>query len=119
MHGPKGSEWDKDIYSAGVYKEIVPKKKLKVTDYFSDEKGNLQEPAAYGEDPDFPRESTVTVLFKEFEKCKTKLSIQYASRKRKSSAGDAKSGMKEVNSSLNKLGESEQRQQEEPPCGAG
>ena len=24
MHGPKGSEWDKDMYSAGVYKEIIP-----------------------------------------------------------------------------------------------
>ena len=77
MHGPKDSEWDKDIYSAGVYKEIVPNKKLKVTDYFSDENGNQLEPAAYGEDPDFPRESTVTVLFKEYEKCRTKLSIQY------------------------------------------
>jgi PhnB protein len=105
MHGPKGSEWDKDIYSAGVYKEIVPKKKLKVTDYFSDEKGNQLEPGAYGEDPDFPRESTVTVIFKEFEKCKTKLAIQYSKPKtEKQLQAMLKSGMKEGwNSSLNKL----------------
>ena len=67
MHGPKGSEWDKDMYSAGIYKEIVPNKKLVVTDYFSDEKGEMLEPADFGQDPDFPKESTVTVLFEETE----------------------------------------------------
>ena len=105
MHGPKGSEWDKDIYSAGFYKEIVPNKKLKVTDYFSDEKGNQLEPADYGEDPDFPKETTVTVLFKEFERCKTKLSIRYPKPKtERQLQAMLKSGMKEGwNSSLNKL----------------
>jgi PhnB protein len=105
MHGPKGSEWDKDIYSAGVYKEIVPNKKLKVTDYFSDEKGNQLDPAAYGEDPDFPKETTVTVLFKEFGKCKTKLTIRYPKPKtERQLQAMLKSGMKEGwNSSLNKL----------------
>jgi len=105
MHGPKGSEWNKDIYSAGIYKEIVPKKKLKVIDYFSDEKGNQLEPSDYGEDSDFPKESTVTVLFKELEKCKTKLSIKYPKPKtEKQLQAMLKSGMKEGwNSSLNKL----------------
>jgi uncharacterized protein YndB with AHSA1/START domain len=48
MHGPKDSEWDKDMYRAGIYKEIVPNEKLVVTDYFSDEKGEMLEhcPAA-------------------------------------------------------------------------
>ena len=27
MHGPEDSEWDKDIYSAGIYKEIILNKK--------------------------------------------------------------------------------------------
>ncbi len=27
MRGPKGSEFDRDMYSAGVYKEIVPMKR--------------------------------------------------------------------------------------------
>src|SRR4030042_2389243 len=59
MHGPPGSEWDKDMYSAGVYKEIVPHEKLVVTDYFSDQDGNMLEPSAYGQAADFPREMTV------------------------------------------------------------
>ena len=77
MRGPEGSEWDKVMYSAGVYKEIVPDKKLVVTDYFSDENGNIMDPAEYGQDADFPKETTVTVLFEEAGKGKTKLSIIY------------------------------------------
>lgn len=46
MHGPGGGEFDKDMYSGGVYREIVSNDlpagkagKLVVTDYFSDENG--------------------------------------------------------------------------------
>ena len=35
------------MYSAGIYKEIVPNEKLVVTDYFSDENGNMLDPAAF------------------------------------------------------------------------
>lgn len=78
MHGPKGSEWDKDMYSAGVYKEIIPDEKLVVTDYFSDENGKMMEPAYYGMDPNFPKELTATILFEETDQGKTKLSIIYS-----------------------------------------
>src|SRR5437879_13910376 len=44
MHGPVGSEWDKDMYSAGEFKEIVPNEKIVTTDYFSDEHGNKMNP---------------------------------------------------------------------------
>ena len=71
MHGPAGSKWDKEMYSAGVFKEIVPNEKLVLTDYFSDENGNLLDPTAYGQASDFPNEMTVTVLFEEIEKGKT------------------------------------------------
>jgi uncharacterized protein YndB with AHSA1/START domain len=105
MHGPKGSEWDKDMYSAGILKEIVPNEKLVVTDYFSDENGQIMEPADYGMDPNFPKELTVTVLFKEIEQGKTKLSIIYPEPDtREQFEAMRKSGMKEGwNSSLNKL----------------
>jgi len=105
MHGPKGSEWDRDMYSAGTYLEIVPDKKLVVTDYFSDENGRMMEPADYGMDPDFPKESVVTVLFEETQTGRTKLSIIYPETARKEQM-DAmlKSGMEEGwNSSLDKL----------------
>jgi len=42
MHGLKGSEWGRDMYSAGIYKEIIPDAKLVVTDYFSDKHGDSQ-----------------------------------------------------------------------------
>ena len=105
MHGPKGSEWDKDMYSSGIYKEIVPNEKLVVTDYFSNEKGEMMEPADFGQDSNFPKESTVTVLFEETERGKTKLSINYPKPETKEQMeAMLKSGMKEGwNSSLDKL----------------
>lgn len=77
MHGPEGSEWDKDMYSAGVYQEIVLNEKLVVTDYFSDEEGNMLDPTEFGQDPAFPKESVMTVLFEEVEDGKTKISLLY------------------------------------------
>ena len=105
MHGPKGSEWDKDMYSSGIYKEIVRNEKLVVTDYFSNEKGEMMEPADFGQDSNFPKKSTVTVLFEETERGKTKLSIIYPKPETKEQMeAMLKSGMKEGwNSSLDKL----------------
>lgn len=105
MHGPAGSEWDKDMYSAGVYKEIVPNEKLIITDYFSDENGEFMEPSEQGQDSNFPKESTVTVLFEKVEGNKTKLSIIYPKPESEEQFEAMKnSGMKEGwNSSLNKL----------------
>lgn len=105
MHGPEGSEWDKDMYSAGVYKEIVPQEKLVVTDYFSDEEGNMIQPENSGQDANFPEESVVTVRFEDTTDGKTKLSIIYP-RPASEEQFEAmkKSGMIEGwNSSLNKL----------------
>lgn len=105
MHGPKGSEWDKDMYSAGVYKEIVPNEKLVVTDYFSDEEGNMMAPSEQGQDPNFPKEMDVTVLFEEVGPGKTKLSVIYQKPETEEQLqAMLKSGMREGwNSSLNKL----------------
>jgi uncharacterized protein YndB with AHSA1/START domain len=75
MHGPAGSEWDKDMYSAGVYKEIIPNEKLVITDYFSDEQGNMVDPTEQGMDPNFPKESVSTVLFEDEGENKTKVSL--------------------------------------------
>lgn len=104
MHGPKGSQFDMDFYSAGIYKEIVPMEKLVVTDYFSDKDGNKVDPVKFDMSPDFPKEMDVTVTFEEMGN-KTKLTIRYAKP-----ATDAqyeamkKSGMDEGwNTSLDKL----------------
>jgi uncharacterized protein YndB with AHSA1/START domain len=105
MHGPAGSAWDQDMYSAGVYKEIVPNEKIVVTDYFSDEEGNKMAPSKQGQDPNFPDEMTVTVLFEEVEGGKTKLSIIYPKPETEAQMeAMLQSGMKEGwNSSLDKL----------------
>lgn len=83
MHGPAGSEWDKDMYSAGIYREIVPNEKIVVTDYFSDENGNKTAPTEHGLSPDMPAEMEVVTKFEEIEPIKTKLSIEYTSKSEK------------------------------------
>ncbi len=105
MHGPKGSEFDKDLFSAGVYKEIVPMEKLAVSDYFSDENGNKVDPKIYGMNLDFPDEMDVVVKFEEVGENKTKLSIEYPRPESEEQfQAMLKSGMKEGwNTSLDKL----------------
>jgi uncharacterized protein YndB with AHSA1/START domain len=76
MQGPKGTEWDKVMYSAGVYKEIIPFEKIVCTDYFSNENGDVIPPSEYGAGADFPVENLVTVTFEEYDG-KTTLSIVY------------------------------------------
>ncbi len=113
MHGPKGSDWDRDMYSAGIYKEIVPMEKLVATDYFSDEAGNKIDPKKYGMAPDVPTEMNVIVRFEDAgppggEASKTKLTIEYPRPDSEEQfQAMLKSGMKEGwNSSLDKLAES-------------
>ena len=111
MQGPKGSAWDRVMYSAGEYKEIVPpstssgQAKMVVTDYFSDKDGNIIAPDKEGQDSNFPKVMTVTVLFEEVESGKTKLSIHYQRPESEEEyQAILKSGMKEGwQSSLNKL----------------
>jgi uncharacterized protein YndB with AHSA1/START domain len=106
MQGPAGSEWDKVNYSGGEYKEIIPNKKIVVTDYFCDEAGNKVAPTEAGMPiADFPEESTVTVLFDDQGDGTTKLSIVYAEPETDAQwEAMLKSGMNEGwNSSLNKF----------------
>ena len=111
MHGPKGSKWDQDSYSAGVFKEIIPNEKLIVTDYFSDSEGNMIEPADAGIDGNFPKEMTMTILFEEVDppagRGKTKLSIIYQKPETEEQLqAMLKTGMKEGwSTSLDKLAE--------------
>lgn len=112
MHGPKGSEWDKDMYSAGEYKEIVPNEKIVSTDYFSDEQGNKISPVDYGQDPNSPSEMKVVITFEDADPPtgggKTKLTITYPKPETEEQfQAMLKSGMKEGwNSSLDKLAQS-------------
>lgn len=104
MHGPKGTQFDKDMYSAGIYKEIVPMEKLVVTDYFADEQGNKMSAQEQGLPEGMPSEMTVTVLFEDVENGKTKLSIIYTATSQAMYDAMIKSGMQEGwSTSLDKL----------------
>lgn len=108
MHGPAGSEWDKDMYSSGIFKEIVPNEKIVSTDYFSDENGNKVSPSEYGQDPNSPSEMEVVITFEDVEDGKTKLTITYPKPESEEQfQAMLKSGMEEGwNSSLDKLANS-------------
>ncbi|MBI2593351.1 SRPBCC domain-containing protein [Candidatus Daviesbacteria bacterium] len=108
MQGPKGSQWDQVMYSGGVYREIVPNKKIVATDYFCDEYGNKMKPENYGQDPNSPSEMEVVITFEDMGMGKSKLTITYPKPETEEQfQAMLKSGMKEGwNSSLNKLAES-------------
>jgi uncharacterized protein YndB with AHSA1/START domain len=61
MRSPDG----KDYWSTGVVKQLIPDKKLVVTDSFSDEKGNIKPASDYGMPGDWPRELLITFELEE------------------------------------------------------
>jgi uncharacterized protein YndB with AHSA1/START domain len=73
MRSPDG----KDFWSTGVYEEIVPLKRIVVTDSFADEKGNVVSAAYYGMSATFPLELLITVTFEEVDG-KTKMTLQHS-----------------------------------------
>jgi len=107
MRGPAGTQWDREMFNAGVYKEIVPNEKLVVTQYMSDADGQMIDATEYGQHPDFPDEMSITVLFEEIAEGRTRLSIVYPKPESEAQfQAMLKSGMTEGwNSSLNKLAE--------------
>ena len=73
--GMRSSE-GQEFWSTGVYKEIVPFKKIVWTDSFADEKGNVVSASHYGMGEDFPAELLVTILFED-QNGKTKLTLRH------------------------------------------
>jgi len=74
MRSPEGQ----DLWSTGVYREIVPPERIVYTDDFADEKGNVVSPAEYGIPGEWPEgPSLVTLIFEEHEG-KTKLTLRHA-----------------------------------------
>jgi uncharacterized protein YndB with AHSA1/START domain len=71
MRSPEG----RDYWCKGFYREIVEPERIVFTDFFSDEAGNLVQPAHYGMSVDWPAETLVTVMFAEHEG-RTRLTVQ-------------------------------------------
>ncbi len=72
MRSPEGE----DFWSTGVYKEIVPMKKIVSTDSFADSDGNVVNASLYGMAGDWPTELNVIVTFEE-DGDKTKFTLQH------------------------------------------
>ncbi len=71
MKGKNGEE----MFSTGTYKEIVPKKKLVMTDSFSDKDGNITAPPQ-GMSGNWPKELLITVEMQE-KNGKTEFSLSH------------------------------------------
>jgi len=76
MRGPAGTDFDRDFWSTGVYREIVPMERLVCTDSFADEHGNVVPATHYGMEEDIPLELLVTVTFED-EGGKTRMTLRH------------------------------------------
>ena len=65
----------KDLYSTGVYREIVPMEKIVCTDAFSDAEGNVVSASEYGM-ADLPEVLLVTFTFEDVDG-KTKMTLRH------------------------------------------
>ena len=72
MRGPDG----KEFWSTGVVKELIPERKLVVTDSFSDEKGNIKPASEYGMAGEWPKELLITVYLEEADGA-TKMKLKH------------------------------------------
>ena len=72
MRGPDG----KEFWSTGVVKELIPERKLVVTDSFSDDKGNIKPASEYGMPGDWPKELLITVYLEEADGA-TKIKLKH------------------------------------------
>lgn len=98
MRGTAGDFKDKDFWSTGIYKEIVPMKKIVATDSFADKDGNAVPATHYGMNSDFPMETTVTVTFEEMDG-KTKMVLRHEGMP----ASDSASASQGWNESFDKM----------------
>lgn len=63
MRAPQ-EQGGQDMYTAGVYSQIVPMERLAFTQCLADQEGNILDPAQMGMPPDFPKEMRTEVVFK-------------------------------------------------------
>jgi uncharacterized protein YndB with AHSA1/START domain len=102
MRGPKDTEYDKDFWSTGVYREIVKPERIVATDSFADDKGNVVPGSHYGMPDDFPLEMLVTVTFEDIGG-KTRMTLRHAGMPAGEMADGAGQGWNESFDKLDEL----------------
>ncbi len=90
---------NKDFWSTGTYKEIVPMERIVATDNFADAHGNVISPNDAGMPGEWPEEMTVTVTFADAGEGKTKITLVHTGHPAEM-AKDAEAGW---NQSLDKF----------------
>ena len=65
-----------DVWSTGVYKEIVPLERIVKTDSFADAEGNVVQGSYYGLEEDFPLELLMIITFEDLDG-KTKMTLRH------------------------------------------
>lgn len=73
MRSPDGFE----MFTSGVYREIVPFERYVATESLSDADGNPVPPSHYGMPGDTPTEMTVIVMLEDVDGGKTKLTLRH------------------------------------------
>lgn len=101
MRGPDG----KDVWSTGVYKEIIEPRRIVMSDSFADEKGNIVPATYYGMGNDFPDELEVEVTLEDIGG-QTRLTLEHCGLPTGAILEQAREGW---NESLDKLSECLQR----------
>jgi len=72
LRSPEGQ----DIWSTGVYREIVPMERIVTTDSFADPDGNVVPATHYGMPDDIPLEMLITVTFEDLGG-RTKMTLRH------------------------------------------
>ena len=74
MRSPEGRE----VWTKGIFREIVVPERIVLTDSFADAEGNVVSPMHYGMSPDWPLETLLTVTFDEQAGKKTRVTLRHA-----------------------------------------
>jgi uncharacterized protein YndB with AHSA1/START domain len=74
MRAPK-DQGGQDMYTTGVYKQIIPMERLEFTQSLSDKDGNKINPVQAGMPPDFPKEMRTVIVFRSKKGDMTELTI--------------------------------------------
>jgi uncharacterized protein YndB with AHSA1/START domain len=78
MHHCMRSSEGREVWSKGVFREIVVPERIVLADSFADAEGNVVSPTHYGMSADWPLETLLTVTFEEHADNKTRITLRHA-----------------------------------------
>ncbi len=98
MRMPDGQE----IWSKGIYREVVKPDRIVVTDSFADKDGNVVRPETYGMTPEWPEQALITITLKDRDG-KTELTVRHSVPESLANKSGAGQGWSETLDRLNEF----------------